>query len=79
MHHHQAGGGHEFHREIPVGHSIEAVGVDGVEPEGGGGVAAVDRHRRASQGGRPKRRDVHATAHIGEALAIPLGHLDVGE
>ena len=79
VHHHQTGGGHEFHREIPVGHGIEAVGVNGVEPEGGGGMAAVDRHRRASQGGRPERRDVHATAHIGEALAIPLGHLDIGE
>ena len=47
VHHHQAGGGAELHGEVPVAHRIEAVGVHLLKAQGRGGVAPIDRHRRA--------------------------------
>jgi len=79
VHHHQAGGGAELHREIAVAHRIKAVGVDVVEAEGRSGVAAVDRHRRARQGRSTERADVDPLQQIGQAGPVALGHLHVGQ
>ena len=79
MHQHEAGGGHELHGEIPIAHRIQAVGVNGLKTELRGGLAPIDRHRRAGQGRRPQGADVDPPAHVGQALAVALSHLDVGQ
>ena len=40
---------------------------------------AIDRDRRARQGGRTERQLVHAAAAIGEPMAVALEFLAVGE
>ena len=52
VHHDQAGGGAEFHREIPITDGIQAVGVDRLEAQGRRRLAPIDRHRGAGQGRR---------------------------
>ena len=76
---HQAGGRHELHGEIPITHRIETVGVDGIKTELRSRGAAIDRHRRAGQGGRSQGTDVDPPSHVGQALAVTLSHLDVGQ
>ena len=58
---------------------VEAVGGDAVEAERRGDVLAVDRQRRAGQRGRPQRQDVDALAAVGQAVAVALELLDVGQ
>ena len=69
----------ELQHEIAIAGDIEAVGGDGVEAELLANAVAVDGQRRAGQGGGAERQNVDALAAIGQAFAVALIFLDVGQ
>ena len=68
-----------FQDEVAVGHRVEGVRRWPGEAELGGGHVAVDWKGCAGKRGGAERRLVQPRPRVGEAAAVALEHLDVGE
>src|SRR3546814_6058601 len=79
MRHDQGGGGAEFDGEVAVGYGGERVAADFVKAQGGSDALAIDRVRRARQGGGAQRQAVDPLAAIGQAFRIAAEHFGIGQ
>ncbi len=77
MRHDQRAGGAEFDGEVAVGDGVQRIAAHAFKAQGLGDAFAVDRERRAGQGGGAQRQAVHAAAAIGQALGVAAEHFGV--
>ncbi len=77
--HGQGDRGQRLDHEIPIGHRIHRVRGRPVEAELGRHRRPVDRVAGPGQRARSEGRDVEPATGVGQAAAIPLEHLDVGQ
>ena len=78
VHHHEGAGGDELHREVAVGDAVQRVEDDAVKAQSGGLEAAVGGVGGARQGARADGGEVHAAAHILQAVDVAEEHHGVG-
>ena len=79
MDHGERRAGAEFDREVAVGHGIEGICAHRLEAELARDPRAVDRKTSPGERRGAERKLVHAPPAVGEARAVALEHLEIGE
>src|SRR6185369_7665047 len=77
--HYERARAQELDTEISIAHSVETVPRNSFKPQRARQGLAIDRERRARQGRRAERQNVHATPHFRESLAVARKHFEVSQ
>jgi hypothetical protein len=72
-----APGGAELDREVAIGHRVEGIFAQAVEPELLGNHHAVDRKRRPGERRASQRQPVDPLAAVGQSLRVTREHFEV--